>query len=60
MKDSIGAEHTDAMPSIVPSDQVTLSDDQCVALLARAVEQQDVSHLGEVAHLIGRLAVTIE
>jgi hypothetical protein len=37
-----------------------LSDDECVARLARAIEKHDLDHLDEVAQLIGRLAVTIE
>jgi hypothetical protein len=60
MKRSVGTDRTDQMPSIVPSDIVSLSDDECVARLARAVEKHDSSHLDEVAQLIGRLAVTIE
>jgi hypothetical protein len=60
MKDSVGAERIDATPSIVPNDIVSLSDDECVARLARAIEKHDLDHLDEVAQLIGRLAVTIE
>ena len=60
MKDSVGTDRIDRMPSIVPSDIVSLSDDECVARLARAVEKHDSNHLDEVARLIGRLAVTIE
>jgi hypothetical protein len=60
MKDSVGADHISAMPSIVPNDIVSMSDDECVARLARAIEDHDSSHLDEVAQLIGRLAVTIE
>jgi hypothetical protein len=37
-----------------------LSDDECLACLARAVETHDSARLDEVAALIGRLAVTIE
>jgi hypothetical protein len=37
-----------------------MSDDECLARLARAVEEHDSEHLDEVARLIGRLAVTIE
>ena len=47
-------------PSIVPNDVISLSDDECVARLARAIETRDSDHLDEVAQLIGRLAVTIE
>jgi len=57
------AVQTDLMktvPSIVPSDIPTLSDDECLLRLAQAVEEHDSEHLDEVARLIGRLAVTIE
>ncbi|MCS3725989.1 hypothetical protein [Bradyrhizobium betae] len=47
-------------PSILPADLPDLSDDECVACLARAVETPDSARLDEVAALIGRLAVTIE
>ena len=60
MKNSVGADHLDSMPSIVPNDIFSLSDDECVARLARAIERHDVKHLDEIATLIGRLAVTIE
>jgi len=60
MKDSVGADRIDSVPSIVPNDIFSLSDDECVVRLARAVERRDLSHLDEVAQLIGRLAVTIE
>jgi hypothetical protein len=61
--DSMPAIATDpmkSMPSIVPSDIPTLSDDECLRRLAEAVEAHDTEHLDEVALLIGRLAVTIE
>ena len=60
MKDSFGADRVDSMPSIVPNDIVSLSDDECVARLARAIREHDSGDLNEVAQLIGRLAVTIE
>ncbi|WP_024511949.1 hypothetical protein [Bradyrhizobium sp. ARR65] len=60
MKESIGAQRTDSMPSIVPSHVVSLTDDECVARLARVIEEHDFGHLDEIARLIGRLAVTIE
>jgi hypothetical protein len=60
MKDSVGAERIDSTPSIVPNDIFSLSDDECVARLARVIEKRDLDHLDEVAQLIGRLAVTIE
>lgn len=49
-----------AVPSIVPSDVPTLSDDECLLRLARAVKDHDSEDLDEVARLIGRLIVTIE
>jgi hypothetical protein len=54
------ADLTKPMPSIVPGDIPTLSDDECLARLQRAIEEQDSGHLDEVARLIGRLVVTIE
>ena len=48
------------MPSIVPADTPAMSDDECLARLAQAVEDHDCVGLDEVARLIGRLAVTIE
>ena len=48
------------VPSIVPSDLPAMSDDECLARLAQALEAQDSEQLDEVARLIGRLAVTIE
>jgi len=49
-----------AAPSIVPAELPDLSDDECLARLARAIAVHDSAHLEEVAKLIGRLAVTIE
>ena len=49
-----------AIPSIVPSDVPAMSDDECLARLARAVEDHDPTQLDEVARLIGRLLVPIE
>ena len=37
-----------------------ITDDECVARLARAVDEHDDQRLQEVALLIGRLAVPIE
>jgi hypothetical protein len=54
------ANRDEAAPSIVPGEIATLSDDECVERLARAVAAQDSERLDEVAQLIGRLAVTIE
>jgi hypothetical protein len=60
MKDGVGVDRISAVPSIVPSDILALSDDECVARLARAIEARDLDDLDEIAQLIGRLAVTIE
>lgn len=49
-----------AIPSIVPSDVPAMSDDECLARLARAVRDHDTEQLDEVARLIARLAVPIE
>jgi hypothetical protein len=49
-----------AIPSIVPSDVPAMSDDECLARLARAVNEHDAERLDEVAQLIARLAVPIE
>ena len=51
---------TSAVPSIVPTDVPAMSDEECLARLARAIEEHDTEHLDEVARLIGRLAVAIE
>lgn len=47
-------------PSIVPPDIPAMSDDECLARLAKAVEAHDSKHLDEVARLLARLVVTIE
>jgi hypothetical protein len=47
-------------PSIDWRSLPLVSDDECVALLAKAVEDHDPESLDEVAWLIGRLAVPIE
>lgn len=47
-------------PSMLPADIPELSDDECLACLARAVEIPDSARLDEVAALIGRLAIAIE
>jgi hypothetical protein len=49
-----------SMPSIVPTEIPTMSDDECLMRLAEVVEEHDADHLEEVARLIGRLVVTIE
>jgi hypothetical protein len=48
------------MPSLVPNDIPTMSDDECLTRLAQAIAEHDSGHLDEVARLIGRLAVIIE
>ena len=47
-------------PSIVADNTPTLSYDECLERLARAVAEPESSRLDEVARLIGQLAVTIE
>ena len=41
-------------------DRVNLSADECVQKLAALIEQRDNRNLGEIARLIGRLAVPVE
>jgi hypothetical protein len=41
-------------------DEPTRSYDECVALLARAVDECDEARIDEVASLISQLAVVIE
>jgi len=48
------------MPAIAADDVPAMSDDECLARLAEAIEDHDSEHLEEVARLIGRLAVTVE
>jgi hypothetical protein len=48
------------MPAIGRDDIPAMSDDECLARLAEAIEDHDSEHLEEVARLIGRLAVTVE
>lgn len=47
-------------PSLIPTGISSLSDEECVARLALAVEEHDSGHLDELAQLLGRLAVVIE
>jgi hypothetical protein len=54
------ADRNETAPSIVPAEVSTLSDDECVEQLARAIATRDAERLEVVARLIGRLAVTIE
>ena len=60
MKDILQAEQVSSAPPIAPVDIPSLSDDECLVRLARAVEAEDAGRLEEVAQLIGRLAVIIE
>jgi hypothetical protein len=60
MPDSLQAELIRSVPATIPGDILTLSDEECLARLARAIEVRDSAQLEEVARLIGRLAVTIE
>ena len=48
------------VPSIVPSDIHSMSDEECLDRLAQAVADHESDKLAEVAQLIGRLAVAIE
>lgn len=57
---NIQIDRSQLAPSILPADVPELSDDECLACLARAVDAPDSARLDEVAALIGRLAVTIE
>jgi hypothetical protein len=57
---NLQAEFMKRVPSIVPGESPAMSDDECLARLAQAVEDHDSVELDEVARLIGRLAVTIE
>ena len=56
----IQVDRAQKAPSILPADIPQLSDDECLACLARAVETPESARLDEVAALIGRLAVAIE
>jgi hypothetical protein len=60
MSDLIQVDHAIPMFAALPVDLADLSDDECVARLARAVAAHDSDHLDEVAGLIGRLVVAIE
>jgi hypothetical protein len=48
------------VPSIVPGDAPSLSDDECLSRLAQVIKARDSADLDELARLIARLAVTIE
>ena len=41
-------------------DRTHLSDDECVQKLAALIEHRDSKSIGEIAMLIGRLAVPVE
>lgn len=56
----IQVDRSEMAPSLLPADVPELSDDECLACLARAVDAPDSARLDEVAALIGRLAITIE
>jgi hypothetical protein len=61
MQDAVRGNRLRSAPSIIPGDDVPgLSDDECVARLAREIEVRDETHLDAVARLIARLAVAIE
>jgi hypothetical protein len=60
MPDLVEAGRATLAPALPAADLAELSDDECVARLARAVAAHDSEHLQEVAGLIGRLAVAIE
>jgi hypothetical protein len=49
-----------AISSIVPCDVSSMSDDECLIRLARALQDHDADQLDEAVRLIGRLAVPIE
>lgn len=53
-------DSTEPEPSIIPDKLPGMSDDECLARLARAVAAHDSDRLDEVARLIGRLVVPIE
>jgi hypothetical protein len=46
--------------AVICDETARLSDNECVQLLADAVEAHDSGHLDELAQLLGRLAVVIE
>ena len=56
----IHTELVRTVPSIVPTDVPSMSDDECLVRLAAAVANHNDVELDEVARLIGRLAVAIE
>ncbi|MBX9709494.1 MAG: hypothetical protein K2X60_00485 [Xanthobacteraceae bacterium] len=62
MADTMTRSH--ASPTLVPQMDIypvnAMSDDECVARLAEAVDRHDEAKLDELAALIGRLAVCIE
>jgi hypothetical protein len=60
MSDLVEAVRTAPVVAFPAAELADLSDDECVARLARAVAAHDSKHLDEVANLIGRLAVAIE
>ncbi len=57
---AIHVDRSESAPSIQPGKIPDLSDDECLARLARAVAKPDSARLDEVAALLGRLAVALE
>ena len=60
MRYAVQADFIHPVPPAIAADISALSDDECLARLARVIEHHDSAQLGEVAQLIGRLAVPIE
>jgi hypothetical protein len=54
------ADLEQAVPSIIPKDILSMSDDECLARLVEVIRDCDSRQLEEVARLIGRLAVNIQ
>ena len=57
---SIHSDAANTVPHIDPQTVPLISDDECVSLLAKAIDAHEDDKLDEVAWLIGRLAVSIE
>lgn len=57
---SIHADAATLFPRLEPQTGPLISDDECVSLLAKAIDAREDDKLDEVAWLIGRLAVSIE
>jgi hypothetical protein len=54
------ADPGQVVPSVIPKDILSMSDDECLVRLAEVVRDCDYCRLEEVARLIGRLAVNIQ